>query len=66
MYNKCYEYGYILWQVVVISWVPSTATISTFSTELSSMKSTEKHLQIVANSWTILECVQDVVGKAEG
>jgi len=40
MYNKCYEYGYILWQVVAISCVSSTATTSTFSNELSSMKST--------------------------
>jgi len=66
MYNKCYECEYILWQVVAISWVSSIATTFTFSTELSSMESTEEHLQTVANSWTILECVQDVVGKAEG
>lgn len=66
MYNKCYEYGYILWPVVAISWLSSTATTSTFSTELSFMESTEEHLQTVVNSWTILECVQDVVGKAEG
>lgn len=66
MYNKCYEYGYILWHVVAISWVSSTATTSTFSTELSSMEKTEEHLHTVANSWMILDCVQDVVGKAEG
>jgi hypothetical protein len=66
MKDKCEEYGYILWQVVAVSWVSSLATSSTFSSEPSSMEPTEEHLHTVVNIWTTLGCVRGVVGKAEG